>query len=64
MNEAEAEMAAGALAAVVGSDPPPARRSVMADLLDEQFAAPKLHRTVVEQWVEDGPDRGHWEPVG
>jgi hypothetical protein len=39
-------------------------RSVHMKLLDEALAAPRVHRTKVEQWVEDnGFNGGHWVEV-
>jgi hypothetical protein len=55
---------AGPVADLIAADPPPAIRSVYSDLLDQALAAPRVHTTKVEQWVEDGSRAGgHWEIV-
>jgi hypothetical protein len=49
---------------LIAADPPAARRSVMADVLDQALAVPQVHRTRVERWVEDSSfEGGHWEWV-
>jgi hypothetical protein len=51
---------------LIAADPPPATKSSVSDLLDEALAAPRVHCTRQEVWVDDpGPfTAGHWEPVG
>jgi hypothetical protein len=52
------------LAAIIASDPPPARQSVASDLIDRALSEPRVHRTKVEQWVEDGSrEGGRWVEV-
>jgi hypothetical protein len=57
---------AGAVVDLIAADPPAARRSVMADVLDQELAAPRVHRTRQEVWVEEPGTftGGHWEAVG
>ena len=56
---------AGAFVDMIAADPPVAVKSVYTDLLEQQLAAPKVHRTVTEEWVEEpGTLRGgHWVRV-
>lgn len=57
---------AGPVYDLIAADPPPAIKSSMSDLLDQALAAPRVHKTRVERWVEEpgklGPG-GHWEEV-
>ena len=56
---------AGAVVDLIASDPPLVRQSAAADLLEQALAAPRVHRTRVERWVEDPSrfDGGYWEVV-
>jgi hypothetical protein len=56
---------AGAIVDLIAADPPPAIRSVTSDILDQAFAAPPVHRTRVEVWVDEPGtfSGGHWEVV-
>ena len=51
---------------LLAADPPASIKSVTSDLLDQALAAPRVHRTRQEVWVEEpgrlGPG-GHWEEV-
>jgi hypothetical protein len=51
---------------LLAADPPPAIRTATSELLDEALAAPRVHRTRQEVWIEEpgrlGPG-GHWEEV-
>ena len=56
---------AGPVYDLIAADPPVSVKSAYTDLLDQQLAAPKVHRTVTEEWVDEPGTLhgGHWERV-
>jgi hypothetical protein len=56
---------AGPVADLIAADPPPRIKSVTSDLLAQALAAPRVHRTRVEVWVDEPGtfSGGHWEVV-
>jgi hypothetical protein len=50
---------------LVAADPPARVKSVFTDLLDRALAAPRVHKTRTEQWIEEPGTLhgGHWEVV-
>jgi hypothetical protein len=56
---------AGPFYDLIAADPPPTIRSVTSDLLDQALAAPRVHKTRTEVWVDEPGSftGGHWEVV-
>jgi hypothetical protein len=54
------------VADLLAADPPPEIKTAYSDLLDQALAAPRVHRTTVEQWIDEPGTLagGHWERVG
>jgi hypothetical protein len=57
---------AGPIVDLISADPPPRIKSSMSDLLDEALAVPRLHRTRVQEWVDEPHtlQGGRWVDVG
>jgi hypothetical protein len=56
---------AGPVADLIAADPPPRIKSATSDLLDQALAQPRVHKTQVEEWIDEPGTftGGHWEVV-
>jgi hypothetical protein len=57
---------AGPVVDLIAADPSPRIRSAYSEFLDVALAAPRVHRTIEERWIEEPGTLhgGHWELVG